>query len=300
MKPNGKRKIEKQNIFRAIKWQLVRNRFLISWRRAQEHRVNINQADLYPNLGDQLSTVIVEKILQERGIPMDKPVRKTRHLLAVGSILGWADHDAAVWGSGILSPKVIVWLTQKGYIRLDVRAIRGPISRDVLTAMGYAVPEVYGDPAILLPRWFSLPPVPEEQKRDYGVIVHLDRVPPEDRAKHADKVIAITDTTLEAFLAQLAQCKKIISSSLHGIILAEAFGIPAVMLSTDVNDEILKYCDWYYSTGRCGFKVASSVEEAIAMEPMPLPDLEDMKARLLESFPWDLWEVQETGMKEKK
>ena len=56
-----------------------------------------------------------------------------------------------------------------------------------------------------------------------------------------------------------------------------------------MEEEIIKYFDWYYSTGRYNIKIAASLDEALNMEPMEIPDLEQMRKRLMDSFPADLW-----------
>ena len=50
-----------------------------------------------------------------------------------------------------------------------------------------------------------------------------------------------------------------------------------------------KYVDWYRSTGRENFKFAKTIEEALSMEPMNLPELSSMRKKLMDSFPYDLW-----------
>ena len=89
----------------------------------------------------------------------------------------------------------------------------------------------------------------------------------------------------------MKKSRLIISSSLHGIILAEAYGIPAVLLNNNDID-LLKYYDYYFSTGRKSVKVASSIEEALNKGPMPLPDLSEMQKGLIESFPYDLFDTK--------
>jgi pyruvyltransferase len=91
------------------------------------------------------------------------------------------------------------------------------------------------------------------------------------------------------FIDELCSCEKIISSSLHGIILAEAYGIPAVFLGEKRDSEMFKYYDWYISTGRKIVRYASSLDEAIKMEPMELPDLTAMQETIMNAFPYDLW-----------
>ena len=52
----------------------------------------------------------------------------------------------------------------------------------------------------------------------------------------------------------------------------------------------MKYYDWYFSTGRMCVKIARTMEEAIEMEPMSLPDLTGLREKLMAAFPYDLWE----------
>ena len=52
---------------------------------------------------------------------------------------------------------------------------------------------------------------------------------------------------------------------------------------------MLKYYDWYYSTGRKNVKMANIKEDILSMEPIDLPDLSLMRENLIESFPYDLW-----------
>lgn len=83
-----------------------------------------------------------------------------------------------------------------------------------------------------------------------------------------------------------------ISSSLHGIIVAEAYGIPAVLLKDTPSEDITKYKDWYLSTNRSEFPVVASVEEALEVKPN-LPDksvIEMIQNNLIKTFPKDLWE----------
>lgn len=92
------------------------------------------------------------------------------------------------------------------------------------------------------------------------------------------------------FIDEIVKSEKIISSSLHGIILAESYGVPAILLNEGIDNQLIKYYDWYYSTGRKSVKIANSIEEALSMEPMDLPDLTNMRNDLINSFPYDLWD----------
>ena len=86
---------------------------------------------------------------------------RTAHLLAVGSILG-SPFDAVVWGTGAMSFTQIAGLYKWRKIRkYDIRCVRGPLSANALKSFGYDCPEIYGDPAVLMPLIYR-PPVTEK------------------------------------------------------------------------------------------------------------------------------------------
>lgn len=80
------------------------------------------------------------------------------------------------------------------------------------------------------------------------------------------------------YVDQLCSAERVISSSLHGIILAESYGIPAVLyLPEEVkgNLTLYKYRDYYYGTGRYEFPIAKTIQEALQITPCMLPDLKE-------------------------
>ena len=93
------------------------------------------------------------------------------------------------------------------------------------------------------------------------------------------------------FIDKIISAKRVISASLHSIVLAEAYGIPAIMLRDTPFSDITKYKEWYYSTGRMDFCIADSIEEAISIEarPLSLDVIRDMQECFIASFPEDLW-----------
>lgn len=268
-------------IWFLITFKLNNKFILFSTEKAKKNRVNINYWKDVKNLGDILSPVIVNEVLKRKNIDSNKKTNKTAHLFAIGSIIVAGYQDCTIWGSGLLNVKNLNRLKNR---KLDIRAVRGPITRAVLMDEGFDVPEVYGDPAVLLPLFFN----PEiDKKFDVGIITHLNNyygsIP-----KDWHKINIITDD-YENFVKEIKSCKLIISSSLHGIILSEVYGIPAVLLKPQEN--IYKYYDYYFSTGRFKFPIADSVQQAINVEPTKIPDFSNMQNKLLISFPYDLWEA---------
>lgn len=92
----------------------------------------------------------------------------------------------------------------------------------------------------------------------------------------------------------ITDCELVASSSLHGIIVAEALGVPARWVKfpgakTHSTEGNFKYNDYYSATGRSLDDYAVSIEDAIqkgGKEPIKGYDYN----RLLESFPYHLFQ----------
>ena len=230
-------------------------------------------------------------MLEKKNLGEESSDKKTHHLITCGSLVGVGSFDAVVWGSGIHTVHSIENLiSMKGIREYDVRAVRGPFTRQLLMECGYKCPEVYGDPAIIMPLIYNNPNL--EKEYDTSIILHYKALEKDKYLLNNCHHIDIQTNDYKEFINQILSSKKIISSSLHGIILAETYGVPAVFLNTGdyVENAIIKYYDWYYSTNRRSVMIANTMEEALEMEPMPLPDLEKMREKLIESFPYDLYE----------
>lgn len=280
------KKVLGNNVKRLLIYLLFpqRNQFMLFnyANRAKKRRVNLNYWLESENLGDTLSPVIVNYMLSLQGISCDMEVKKRHHLYAVGSVLTAGIQDCTVWGSGILNATLTYRLKNR---KLDIRAVRGPFTQVVLMDYGFSCPSVYGDPAILLPEIYT--PVKMEKKFKFGLIMHKDQILEID-ANPDMILINICTTNFHEFVDLLNSVEVIISSSLHGIILAESYGIKAVLLRPQV--DILKYYDWYYSTGRYSFPIAGCVSEAINTIPVELPHLDELRRKLKEAFPYDIYQ----------
>ncbi|MBE5958147.1 MAG: polysaccharide pyruvyl transferase family protein [Lachnospiraceae bacterium] len=268
---------------------IFRNKYTMNDTKAIKNRVNLEYWNRTENIGDSISPLICNWLLNKKNLTLDSKTKSTKHLLAVGSILVTGRHyfDATVWGSGILYLNHIRSLSLQKYFRkLDVRVVRGPISAKILSFCGYKCPEIYGDPGVLMPLIY--PKTANRNSDTISVIRHLKSV----HLKTPDSLNFIDTRTSDykAFIDQICESKMVISSSLHGIILAESYGVPAIFLQEEMEDSLLKFYDWYYSTNRHNVKIAYSIEEALDIEPMELPDLSDMQENLIKAFPYDLWE----------
>lgn len=277
-----------------FKYRIFRNSYGLKDKPSEKHRVNLEYSKI-DNFGDALSPVIVSWMLAKRNLSLTQPVRKTKHLMAVGSVVSRGRFDATIWGSGVLKDGVEERLSRQAfYKKYDIRAVRGPITRSALVQAGYQCPETYGDPAILMPLLYR--PAAEKKYARSLVLHHRTSLAAETNEGSYEMcvpeglhVINPATKDYQSVIDEIVASESVISTSLHGIIIAESYGIPAVFLNFGVSDQIIKFDDWYQSTGR-ERPDCSSLREALGAENPPVPDLSSLRQGLLDSFPYDLWE----------
>lgn len=192
------------------------------------------------NFGDLLSKYVVECLSGKKVESYNKKDGKP-HLDAIGSILGRDEicNGPYVWGSGFLSytPSWKIWFVMlrqffRGkYASPVFFAVRGQKSWEILHKAGFDCPKIFGDPGLLLPTLYF--PQQIEKKYKIGVICHWKHeklknfLPPErNDVKHIS--IERTYSNITSFIDELLSCEVIFSSSLHGLILANAYKVPAV------------------------------------------------------------------------
>ena len=199
------------------------------------------------NLGDALNPILISFLDGDRKVRWAPNNFRASHYLAIGSILHNATHNSIVWGSGFIRED-----DRPASRPAQVLAVRGPKTRDRLLELGIACPPVYGDPALLLPLYFN----PEVNPRyELGLIPHyVDKNRPFFHQTFPEDFLLIDIETedFKSFVESLKSCRKILSSSLHGIILADAYGIPAhrIKLGEDITGGDFKFEDYFLSVGR--------------------------------------------------
>lgn len=172
---------------------------------------------LSQNFGDALTCLFAEKIAGKKPAFVSASDERP-HLIGVGSILSHAQSKSVVWGAGVgnmadsLSPKS------------DIRLVRGPLSALRVEMCGGKRIERFGDPALLCSRMFPA----SEKKHDLGFIPHyIDQshwqCPP------GAEFINVLDAP-EKVIAEISSCRAVVSSSLHGLIVADSYGIPAAWI----------------------------------------------------------------------
>ncbi|RWP38399.1 polysaccharide pyruvyl transferase family protein [Mesorhizobium sp.] len=200
------------------------------------------------NIGDSMVPWLMREILGH-DVPYSNPREANgRHLFTIGSILQYADQNSIVWGSGFVADR------SRPHGIPKVLAVRGPLSAARLQQLGGKLAKVYGDPALLLPRYLAMPTIKQEFR--IGLVPHYADAHKLAKTKvFKEDGVAICDvrtSNVREFVGSILRCGTIVSSSLHGIIIAEAFGVPAVWakFDDDVAGSGFKFADYYGSTGR--------------------------------------------------
>lgn len=212
--------------------------------------------DGYPhtkNFGDALGTPIVEFLSEKKILPSKNISRflfkffRFKNYAVVGSILQWIKKDSVVWGAGFID-NIRVGEDQ---IPSKVFAVRGPKTRENYLNQNIFCPEVFGDPALLLPLMYY-PKISKKYK--YGIIPHYFDFNHDWVIKmRARKDILIIDlmvyTNYRMIVEQILSCEKILSTSLHGLIVSDAYKIPNIhiKLSDKVVGGNFKFEDYYLS-----------------------------------------------------
>jgi pyruvyltransferase len=233
------------------------------------------------NFGDLLGPIIVERMRRLAELPYKTST--ARRLLSVGSVLHFAQDGDVIWGSGVNGK---VPPDSHAFNSLDVRAVRGPLTRAFLQDRGIAVPEIFGDPALLLPHVAPELLTAAQHKRHKVTIVPNLQDLRLHRLLRLHPNVLNPRSGLRHCLFRIVQSELVVGSSLHAIIVAEAFGIPARVVGSKVEHDF-KYYDYYAGTGRSSYSAAPTIREAIKAGGEPLPQLSVRS--LLEAFPADLW-----------
>ena len=205
------------------------------------------------NFWDLLTTLLLEKFAH---LDSKWAEPKDAELVMVGSVLdqlpnGW---DGVIAGAGRLHEKTV-----RSFPNAKILAVRGP-----LTAKGLKGNFALADPGLLADELVPL----RDKRYDLGIVPHwTDTTLEHDPrfTRYNPKIIRVADNPLEV-IQEIGYCKKIVSSSLHGIILADAFGIPRrieisprVLSRPDQEGGLFKWLDYSASLG-IKFEIGKTIE----------------------------------------
>lgn len=176
------------------------------WREASKPR----------NFGDELAPLILEHFTD---VPFVWDTISRSSVITVGSIL---EHVPPLWDGFILGAGKLFEFSR---LHLHTRtakilALRGPLS-----ARGVYGDYAYGDPGLLADELVG----PQDKKWDLGILPHWQDDELAIKFKglikppHTTKIISPADDPL-TILKQIGACHRLVTSSLHGMVVADAFG----------------------------------------------------------------------------
>ncbi len=192
------------------------------------------------NFGDELTGLLLARLFGRATVPVRL---EEAELIGAGSILdAYARHlgsisrwerakqqarelihrppsELHVWGSGaMLADSSTRWPQEPVY-----HAVRGKLTA---CRLGKAAPVALGDPGILAARLLNRRPAVEAQVALIPHFVDEHHVQQLELPRHWKVVHADRDAV--ATISSIAASELVISSSLHGLITADAFGIPCI------------------------------------------------------------------------
>lgn len=213
-------------------------------------KVLLKYYDLENNWGDKVNPYIFEKLTGKQVISSNSIfnfLNKTK-ILGVGSLIVGDLSNSVIWGSGVIADQIKLEIKPK-----EILAIRGHYTLKKIQKVGGNC-EIFGDPVLLFPEIFSAENSVKKYK--YGIVPHFKDKSSIGIQKIHDlqnpeiKIIDI-QSGIEEFVIDVLSCENILSSSLHGLILAEAYGIPTcrIVLSNKLEGGDFKFYDYYSGVG---------------------------------------------------
>ena len=222
------------------------------------------------NFGDALSPLVVAYVA---GRPVEWAPRETAELYAAGSLMrmianghgGPRAPKPVIWGSGCMGPVDRAFLSQ-----VEIALLRGPITATLLERRD----TVFGDPGLLAAEAVGALPARDDL---VGIVPHLTKRTDPALAALAEaeprvRIIDPATADAESVVRAIAACSYILSSSLHGLIVADACGVPNQWLEPWGNHghAALKFHDYAASVGRTlGTPVAVGDIAAHIARPLP-------------------------------
>jgi len=247
------------------------------------------------NFGDYLSPMIVEMVSGQQVV--HAPPSKA-DMIAIGSILSRERKAKSflfkrrlhIWGAGTDSVDR-VFAGRHFYHAVEGAKTQAQIQQLVGSP-------ALGDPGLLTDRWWAGRPRPEKRYQ-LGLIPHfVDQQHPalQDMAKFENTSIINVFDPVEDVMRQIQECAFIASSSMHGLILADSFGIPnrRLVFSRGIISD-LKFVDYYSAFQMTEPKATTPAEwieaegrHPVLQEAYERPGLEDIKDQLVAAFPQSL------------
>ena len=232
----------------------------------EDGRVPVRWFRKAANFGDAMSPWLISKMTGREVVWSES----RPHYVVIGSILRSANPCSVVWGTGSFGTEGRV------AVGATFTAVRGPLTRARLVARKVACPEVYGDPALLAPAYHA----PKVRKTHaYGIVMPWSDCDWHDAELGPGvRLIDLGTTDVEGVIDAMLSCRRLVTASLHGLIVADAYGIPSAWLrSRTTYGGPYKFFDYFASVGK--FRTAQDFDMSIRVTAERLRDSLDFDRR---------------------
>lgn len=245
----------------------------------------------HPNFGDALSPKITEFVL---GKPVEWASPEECQLFGLGSILekviqktfSESSGSVSVWGTGLMSPRLLNSANSK----LKILSLRGHFSSICLDSSDVVV----GDPGLLVREIY---PELLQQKKEFevGLILHHSQhLENESIKKLKDNGIhffSAATNDYESLIESIAKSKIILSTSLHGLVIADSLGVQNEWINSHGihRTDRFKFYDYASAIGRAintpfSFDTITNINRAISHARIAsreyLKNIDDINANL--------------------
>jgi pyruvyltransferase len=208
--------------------------------------ININYKFYYfnkeLNFGDLITPYINNKFCNRSFITyVDENYTGTK-IISTGSIIRLCNSNTIVYGSGIRDRSQQI---NNGLII----SVRGPYTYNNFNKNHNLLHCEYGDPGLLMSLFYN-PPI--KKKYNLGIVPHYvdyENVLNMYKNNRDVRVINLLNSNIEKVINEMLSCKYIISSSLHGLIVSDAYNIPNMWIKYDnkIKGDDTKFHDYFES-----------------------------------------------------
>lgn len=182
-----------------------------------------------------------------------------KNYMCIGTLLdavNYSNANTIVWGSGCSG------LNRRFVAPEQIKAVRGAKTKDYCESFGVKCPDVYGDPALLLPLIYPMNNkiiLRQNKKKRIGVIPNIYDLNHFIIYKlHKESISDVVVINMSHYnhwtdiIEEIRSCDIILSSSLHGLIVSDAYRVPNVWISLSGNAIVghYKFLDYLDSVGR--------------------------------------------------
>lgn len=215
-----------------------------------------------------------------------------KSLFAIGSILDGSSYKTLIWGSGFRE-------YNSKFRGGRIYAVRGYLTLNLLPDNINKKNIALGDIALLLPLVYS--PQPTNRKLISIVPHFVEYEYFKSKYGKAYSIVDVRTTNVECVIDQICNSRFILSTSLHGIIVAQAYRIPALWIRKGwINSSDFKFHDYFSAVGIPQYDGFCNIDEILSNEysvqalfdknkdkSLIHKDLECIQKHLIRTFPYD-------------